>query len=42
MTAERSGLLAERAENHQRIKELKQDAATLTQQKQDIEAELDR
>lgn len=42
MAAELNGLLAERDENHQRIKELKQDAATLTQQKLDIEAELDR
>ncbi|XP_067287436.1 calcium-binding and coiled-coil domain-containing protein 1b [Pseudorasbora parva] len=42
MSAELSGLLAERAENHQRIKVLELDAATLTQQKQDIEAELDR
>lgn len=42
MAAEFSGLLAERDENHQQIKELQQDAATLTQQKQDLEAELDR
>lgn len=42
IAAECSGLLAERDENHQQIKELQQDAATLSQQKQDIEAELER
>lgn len=42
MSAELNGLLAERAENHQRIRELVQEAATLNPQKLDIEAELDR
>ncbi|KAG1931041.1 calcium-binding and coiled-coil domain-containing protein 1b isoform X1 [Pimephales promelas] len=42
MSAELNGLLAERAENHQRIRELEQEIAILTPQKQDIEAELDR
>ncbi len=42
MAAELSGLLAERDENHQQIKELQQDYATMTQQKQGTEAELDR
>lgn len=42
MAAELSGLLAKRDENHQQINELQQDAATITQQKQGAEAELDR
>ena len=42
ISAEFTGLLAERAENQQRIKTLEEDLLSLTQQKQEAEAELDR
>ncbi|TRY97791.1 hypothetical protein DNTS_008285 [Danionella cerebrum] len=40
--SEHNGLLAERAESHQRIRELEQEFASLSRQKLDAEAELER
>lgn len=42
MSVEFSSLLTERAENHQRMKDLEEDVSSLVQQKQDAETELER
>ncbi|GAA6105924.1 calcium-binding and coiled-coil domain-containing protein 1b, partial [Tachysurus ichikawai] len=42
ISVEISNLLTERAENQQRIKDLKEDMSSVVQQKQDAEAELER
>ncbi|XP_027032362.2 calcium-binding and coiled-coil domain-containing protein 1b [Tachysurus fulvidraco] len=42
ISVEISSLLTERAENQQRIKDLKEDMSSVVQQKQDAEAELER
>ncbi|KAI5616578.1 transcription elongation factor B (SIII), polypeptide 3 isoform X1 [Silurus asotus] len=42
ISAEFSSLLTERAENHQRIKDLEEDVNSLVQQKQHAEAEIER